>query len=238
MRQRFRLVAVSFFIFCNVCLLYPQQKTPTQVVEDFELQGTACQCTANACPCQKNGAPNHGTDFVHIRTGRYGKLHLDGLNAVVVRNLVDKNAARLYATIYVDQNADSAQRDALTAILQFLNGAYETSTLQASQVKVVPMVFTESTDRTTYTLDIPGILEERASLRRDASGKPLSNVTAMDDWSNTQHNADNESPVSQWHGWHAFCRGLATNLHDLGVDHKTIQAILRHSNVALTMNIT
>jgi integrase len=34
--------------------------------------------------------------------------------------------------------------------------------------------------------------------------------------------------------WHAFRRGLATNLHDLGVDDKTIQAILRHSNVAVT----
>ena len=40
-----------------------------------------------------------------------------------------------------------------------------------------------------------------------------------------------------WHGWHAFRRGLATNLHALGVDGKTIQAILRHSNVGLTMNV-
>jgi integrase len=40
-----------------------------------------------------------------------------------------------------------------------------------------------------------------------------------------------------WHGWHAFRRGLATNLHALRVDDKTIQAILRHSNVGLTMNI-
>jgi len=37
-----------------------------------------------------------------------------------------------------------------------------------------------------------------------------------------------------WHGWHAFRRGLATNLHHLGVPDKTIQAILRHSNVAVT----
>ena len=94
MHKRVRLVVVTFFIFSNVCLLYPLQKGPTKVVEDFELQGTAffqCQCTANACPCQKNGAPSHGTceaaDFVHISTGRYGKLHLDGLNAVVVGNL-------------------------------------------------------------------------------------------------------------------------------------------------------
>jgi integrase len=37
-----------------------------------------------------------------------------------------------------------------------------------------------------------------------------------------------------WHGWHAYRRGLATNLHRLGVPDKTIQAILRHANVAVT----
>ena len=37
-----------------------------------------------------------------------------------------------------------------------------------------------------------------------------------------------------WHGWHAFRRGLATNLHHLGVQDKVIQRILRHSNVAVT----
>jgi integrase len=30
---------------------------------------------------------------------------------------------------------------------------------------------------------------------------------------------------------------LATNLHAIGIDDKTIQAILRHSNLGLTMNI-
>jgi hypothetical protein len=41
----------------------------------------------------------------------------------------------------------------------------------------------------------------------------------------------------EWHGWHAFRRGLATNLHRLGVTDKTIQAILRLSNVSTTMDI-
>jgi integrase len=41
----------------------------------------------------------------------------------------------------------------------------------------------------------------------------------------------------EWHGWHAFRCGLATNLHRLGVDDKTIQAILRHCNVAVTQNV-
>jgi integrase len=40
-----------------------------------------------------------------------------------------------------------------------------------------------------------------------------------------------------WHGWHAFRRGLATNLHDVGVPDKEIQAILRHSNIAVTQQI-
>jgi integrase len=38
----------------------------------------------------------------------------------------------------------------------------------------------------------------------------------------------------KWHGWHAYRRGLATSLHDLGIDDITIQAILRHQDVATT----
>lgn len=37
-----------------------------------------------------------------------------------------------------------------------------------------------------------------------------------------------------WYGLHAFRRGLATNLHDLGVADIVIQGILRHSNVTVT----
>jgi integrase len=38
----------------------------------------------------------------------------------------------------------------------------------------------------------------------------------------------------EFHGWHAFRRGLATNLHSLGIDDHTIKAILRHSSVTVT----
>jgi integrase len=37
-----------------------------------------------------------------------------------------------------------------------------------------------------------------------------------------------------WHGWHVARRGLATILHQLKVQDITIQAILRHSDVAVT----
>jgi integrase len=51
------------------------------------------------------------------------------------------------------------------------------------------------------------------------------------------HVFERDSSLPLWHGWHAFRRGLATNLHTLGVDDKTIQAILRHSNIGITQNI-
>ena len=38
----------------------------------------------------------------------------------------------------------------------------------------------------------------------------------------------------EWHGWHAFRRGLATNLYCLGIEETTIQAIMRHADVETT----
>jgi site-specific recombinase XerD len=38
----------------------------------------------------------------------------------------------------------------------------------------------------------------------------------------------------KWKGWHAYRQGLATNLHELGVPDKVIQAILRHEDVSTT----
>ena len=50
----------------------------------------------------------------------------------------------------------------------------------------------------------------------------------------TDHKYQRNVVLPRWHGWHAFRRGLATNLHRLGVPDVTIQRILRHSNVAVT----
>jgi hypothetical protein len=37
----------------------------------------------------------------------------------------------------------------------------------------------------------------------------------------------------KWNGWHAFSRGLATNLHEMGVPTKVIQRVRRHADEAL-----
>lgn len=49
-----------------------------------------------------------------------------------------------------------------------------------------------------------------------------------------QHEFVRDSYLPEWSGWHAFRRGLASNLNRLGVDDSVIQGILRHSTVAVT----
>ena len=42
-------------------------------------------------------------------------------------------------------------------------------------------------------------------------------------------------PTFRWEGWHSFRRGLGSNLYELGVKPKVIQAILRHGDLSTTM---
>jgi integrase len=48
------------------------------------------------------------------------------------------------------------------------------------------------------------------------------------------HEYRRSSDLVAWHGWHAFRRGLASNLYDLGLPDLLIQRILRHSDVTTT----
>ena len=50
-----------------------------------------------------------------------------------------------------------------------------------------------------------------------------------------EHKFARDDRLPQWHGWHAARRGLGTNPYRLGVPDKVIQAILRHSNVSVTL---
>lgn len=48
------------------------------------------------------------------------------------------------------------------------------------------------------------------------------------------HEYKRRETLPSWHGWHAFRRSVATNLHQLGVADIRIQTILRHESVATT----
>jgi integrase len=46
-----------------------------------------------------------------------------------------------------------------------------------------------------------------------------------------------DESIPKWKGWHCFRRSLASNLYALGVKPKVIQAILRHSDIATTLDL-
>jgi len=56
----------------------------------------------------------------------------------------------------------------------------------------------------------------------------------MSDHSKAGYDFKRDPLAPHWRGWHAFSRGLGTNLYRLGVSDKTIQDILRHANVSST----
>ena len=190
-----------FMVLAAFGLLAAQKAAEIRTEGDFGIEGTGlwqCQCPSHGCPCQTNGRPKHGTcyaaDFAHINRGQYGKTRLDGLNVVLVGNLVDTKQERLFGTLYLDKDATQEQRDALQQMFEHLNsqnvGLPGEQTIPIKQVKAVAFHFSESADRTVYTLSIPGILEERVALKRDATGAPVYSMAAMDTWSNIVHNAD------------------------------------------------
>jgi integrase len=49
------------------------------------------------------------------------------------------------------------------------------------------------------------------------------------------HKYERHPALPEWRGWHAAPRGLGSNLYGLGLPDKVIQAILRHSNVNVTL---
>lgn len=148
---------------------------------------------------EKWSSHTHGTcyaaDMAHIKTGHYGKVKLDGLNLAMVGDLVDPKPERLFATLYLDEKASPEQLEALSKIVQYMNDQYVAMpgdpAMPFRKIRPAPLEFSESPNRTAYGLKIPGILEEKAILKRNSEGNPVSTIAAMDDWSNVVHNAEN-----------------------------------------------
>jgi len=51
-----------------------------------------------------------------------------------------------------------------------------------------------------------------------------------------EHLFELDESIPKWKGWHCFRRSLSSNLYTLGVKPKVIQAILRHSDIATTLD--
>jgi hypothetical protein len=175
--------------------LSQQAKPAEKTIPDFELHGisfTECACTAYGCPCRSNGHPTHGgcdaADFAYFKRGHFGSVDMAGFKAVVVGDLIDKDVSKVHGTVYFDEKTTPQQREAFQQMLAFMF-AWNPPKVEAA--KVVPIEFTESADHNTYTLTIPGILEEKGVMKRDKDGQPLHTLPAMDLWGNKITYVDN-----------------------------------------------
>ena len=199
----FRVTEPLLFLFALTAfaIAADEGKSIPKDVPDFDVQGismTECQCTAYACPCRSNGHPTHGScdaaDFTYIKHGHYGKVDMSGFKAVVVGDLIDHDGSKVQGTAYFDEKSTKEQQEAFSQMLAFMFG-WNPPHIVAT--KVVAVNFQVSADKNTYTLTIPGILDEKGVMKRDKDGKPLHVVPAMDLWGNQITYLDNV--VFKWH---------------------------------------
>jgi hypothetical protein len=194
------------FAVCGLATAADEAKAPPKNVPDFDVQGismTECACTAYACPCRSNGHPDHhscdAADFTYIKKGHYGKVDMAGFKAVLVGDLIDTDKSKVHGTAYFDKKSTPEQRAAFNEMISFMFGWNPPNVVGS---KVVPIDFKVSGD--TYTLDVPGILEEKGVMKRGKDGKPMNVVPAMDLWGNKITYVDNvvfkyhDKGVGEW----------------------------------------
>jgi hypothetical protein len=130
-----------------------------------------CSCSV-VCPCLVSTAapltarPTEGFCNVpvifHIDTGRYGDVPLDGLNVFVILHspgvMADGNWS---VATYIDQRADDAQTEALTAIFTGAAGGPMAAfiPLISTDLGVSKVPITFRIDGKTRSAEIPGILK-------------------------------------------------------------------------------
>jgi hypothetical protein len=103
-----------------------------------------CNCEA-VCPCrrsagQKGGAPQYDTcDFAlswWIKQGRSGALDLSGLKVVMAGRWVKVPKNPWHVTLYVDERATDAQKDALEAVFLGRAGGHIANTFGPNIVEI------------------------------------------------------------------------------------------------------
>ncbi|MDN3517597.1 DUF1326 domain-containing protein [Aquisalimonas lutea] len=120
---------------------------------EWRVDGTyfeACTCKG-ACPCLFGGDPTEGTcDALvgwHVERGHFGETRLDGLNlAMMVHAPGNLTAGGWSVVVYVDAEADEAQRDALVQIYGGQAGGHPATLAsfvgEILGIETAPMTFT------------------------------------------------------------------------------------------------
>lgn len=145
---------------------------------------TNCNCDYG-CPCQFNALPTHrqceAIGAMHIDTGHFGDVKLDGLNWVALFHwpgAVHEGNATCQAII--DERADDRQRDAL---LQILSGqasepgstfiqVFASTVTTALEPLFKPIEFVADIPHRKATIRVPGLIDTDVEpIRNKVSGE-------------------------------------------------------------------
>lgn len=138
----------------------------------WKVSGTyfeACNCDA-ACPCVFTSAPTAGSCTVliawHVDKGSYADAVLDGFNTVLAAHSPGHMLKGGWkVALYVDERANSQQRDALTAVFSGQAGGHLSALGpligEVLGVKAVPIRYEEEGRKRRFS--IPGIAESEVA---------------------------------------------------------------------------
>ena len=137
-------------------------------IPDWHAEGDwfdVCKCNI-PCPCEFAQPPTfgdcEGVLVWHIRSGRYGSVSLDGLTVLAVGSFTGNvwKDAKVTVGMFLDERADTAQREALQTIFGGQAGGWPGQFAQkigeVRGMEYAPIEFDVAGDLATWRAAIPG----------------------------------------------------------------------------------
>src|ERR671910_781889 len=125
-----------------------------------------CSCDI-PCPCEFAQAPTNnacqGLLAWHVREGNFGDVQLDGFNLIALgafEGNIWAGEAKVTMGLFIDENADEGQREALQLIFGGQAGGWPADFAanigEMRGIEFVPIAFEVAGDLASWRVEIPG----------------------------------------------------------------------------------
>jgi integrase len=179
--------------------------------------------------------------FAAIATAAFTGLRLAELRGLQWKDY-DGERLSVERTVWrTSQNLPKTESSENTVpVLPFLHNALETyrqylETREKEEKQIRPTDWMFSGERRGTSINLPNRVR-----RTVIPNLTRCTICQFQKHSHVEQDKDHafklDESIPKWLGWHCFRRSLASNLYSLGVKPKVIQAILRHSDIATTLD--
>jgi len=150
---------------------------------------------------------------VHIDRGSIGDVRMDGVNWLQVGLGFGESTATNWVVVYIDDKATDAQAKALQGWMEagmkelnpkklpYLAGAF-------AGFKTVPMTWQSTSDRESYLVKVPGVLDLQVkAIRNPGHPEPVTSTGVLDDFGNSFVHSDTikheykDPSLPKYDGW-------------------------------------